>query len=147
MQEPRNIAKLRRWCIRKRGEGASVAEICTATQTPRRTFYNWWNRYQQHGPDALNPQSKRPPTIHRTSTETIDEIKTVRIRTGWCPHKIAGYLRTRGRSVGHMTVYRTLQASNLQPFTNQAQNQTNLQTMAKNAPQQPMAMRFEACRH
>ena len=113
MDETRDIAKLRRWCIRRHGEGLPVSEICTATQTPRRTFYNWWKRYRQHGLDGLNPQPKKPRTIHRTSTELMDEIKTVRMKTGWCPHKIAGYLRVQGRPVGHMTVYRTLQASGL----------------------------------
>jgi transposase InsO family protein len=113
MKNDRDIVKLRRWCIRKRGEGEPVSEICTATQIPRRTFYNWWNRYRQDGLDALNPQSKRPRTIHRTSAEMRDEIKKVRMKTGWCPHKIAGYLRVQGRPVGHMTVYRTLLASGL----------------------------------
>lgn len=113
MQKPRDIAKLRCWCIRKRGAGESVTEICTASQIPRRTFYNWWDRYRQRGLDGLNPQSKRPRTIHRTSEEIMDEIKAVRIRTAWCPHKIAGYLRTQGTPVGHMTVYRTLLASGL----------------------------------
>jgi putative transposase len=113
MENPRDIVRLRRWCIRKRGEGESISEICTATQTPRRTFYNWWNRYEQHGLDGLQPQSKTPRTIHRTPRQLADEIKAVRMKTGWCPHKIAGYLRTQGHPVGHMTVYRTLLASGL----------------------------------
>jgi putative transposase len=113
MGNDRDIVKLRRWCIRRHGEGVSVSEICTATQIPRRTFYNWWNRYRQHGLDGLNPQSKRPRAIHRTSTELVDEIKAVRMKTGWCPHKIAGYLGAQGRPVGHMTVYRTLLTSDL----------------------------------
>jgi len=113
MEKIRDIAKLRRWCIRKHGEGESVSEVCTATQIPRRTFYNWWGRYRENGLDGLNPQSRTPRRIHRTSAETADEIKTVRVRTGWGPHKIAGYLRTQGRPVGHMTVYRTLLSSGL----------------------------------
>jgi len=118
MEKTRDILKLRRWCIRKRGEGLRVSEICTATQTPRRTFYNWWDRYQQHGLDGLAPQSKRPQTIHRTPAQMADEIKAVRLKTAWCPHKIAGYLRTQGRPVGHMTVYRILRTSGLnQPLT------------------------------
>jgi len=113
MKRPRDVVKLRRWCIRRRGEGASVSEISTAAQIPRRTFYNWWNRYQQRGLEGLKPQSKRPHTIHRTPTQTVDEIKALRQRTSWCPHKIAGYLRTQGRPVGHMTVYRILRSSGL----------------------------------
>jgi transposase InsO family protein len=118
MEKTRDIFKLRGWCIRKHGEGVSVSEICTATQTPRRTFYNWWDRYREHGLDGLKPQSKRPQTIHRTTTELVDEVKEVRMKTAWCPHKIAGYLRTQGRPVGHMTVYRILRTSGLnRPLT------------------------------
>jgi len=29
MKKPRDIVKLRRWCIRRRGEGVPVSEICT----------------------------------------------------------------------------------------------------------------------
>ncbi|MGA2789576.1 MAG: hypothetical protein ABSF00_02275 [Candidatus Bathyarchaeia archaeon] len=40
METTRDVLKLRRSCIRKHGEEASVSEICTATQISRRTFYN-----------------------------------------------------------------------------------------------------------
>jgi hypothetical protein len=53
MEKTRDTLKLKRWCIRKRGEELSVVEISTATQTPRRTFYNWWNKYQQQGPPII----------------------------------------------------------------------------------------------
>jgi len=43
MENDRDIVKLRLWCIRRHGERVSVSEICTASQPPRRTFYNWWN--------------------------------------------------------------------------------------------------------
>ena len=118
MKNDRDVVKLRRWCIRKRGAGVSVSEICTASQIPRRTFYDWMRRYRQHGLEGFEPRSKRPHTIYRTPAEIVDEVKTVRVRTGWGPQKIAGYLRTQTRPVGHMTVYRTLQASGLnQPLT------------------------------
>lgn len=118
MREERDIARLKRWCIRKHGEGESVAEICAAAQIPRRTVYDWLRRYRLHGLEGLQPKSKRPHTIERTQTEIVDEIKTVRVRTGWGPQKIAGYLRTQGSPVGHMTVYRTLLAVGLnRPLT------------------------------
>jgi transposase InsO family protein len=113
MREERDIAKLKRWCMRRHGEGVSTGEICTAAKIPRRTFYDWLRRYRQHGLEGLNPKSTRPHMIHRTSVEILDEIKAVRIQTGWGPQKIAGYLRTQEHSVGHMTVYRTLLASGL----------------------------------
>lgn len=113
MDATRDILRLKRSCVRKHVGGASIAEICTAAQIPRRTFYNWWSRYRKHDLDGLKMQPKTPRTIHRTPTEVTDEIKAIRVRTGWGPHKIAGYLRTEGTPVGHMTVYRTLLASGL----------------------------------
>jgi len=113
MKKTRDIAKLRSWCIRRRGDGASVREICTTARIPRRTFYNWWNRYRKHGLEGLEPQSKRPHTIHRTSAQTTDEIIALRRKNGWSTQKIAGHLRTHGKPVGHMTVYRVLLSSGL----------------------------------
>ena len=116
--DDRDIIRLRRWCIRRHGKRVRVSKICTATQTPRRTFYNWWNRYRQQDLDGLNPRPTRPHTIHRTGTQTVQEIIALRRKTGWCPHKIAGYLRTQHRPVGHMTVYRILRTAGLnQPLT------------------------------
>jgi transposase InsO family protein len=111
MKGERDIARLKCWCIRRHGEGVSAVEIYTTAQIPRRTFYDWLRRYRLQGLEGLEPKSRRPHAIDRTPTEIVDEIKAVRVRTGWGPQKIAGYLRTRGRPVGHMTVYRTLLAS------------------------------------
>jgi len=113
MKRERDIARLKRWCIRRHGEGVSAVEICTTAKIPRRTLYDWLRRYRLQGLEGLEPRSRRPHAIDRTPTEIVDEIKAVRVRTGWGPQKIAGYLRTRGRPVGHMTVYRTLLASGL----------------------------------
>ena len=113
MKKPRDIVKLRRWCMRRRGESVSVNKICTSAQIPRRTFYNWLNNYRQHGPEGLEPRSKKPHTIHRTSSEVVEKVISIRQATDWCPHKIAGHLRTQGMPIGHMTVYRILCQSNL----------------------------------
>ena len=118
MRKTRDIARLKRWCIRRRGEGVPVIEICAAAQLPRRTFYDWWRRYRQHGLEGLTPKSRRPHTIHRTPNQVANEVITIRQKTAWCPHKIAGYLRTQGTPVGHMTVYRILRSSGLnRPLT------------------------------
>ena len=113
MEKTRDILKLRRWCIRKRGEGDSVSEICTAAQIPRRTFYNWLNHYRQDGLEGLEPRSRRPHTIHRTPSSIVEKVISTRQETDWCPHKIAGHLRIQGIPIGHMTVYRILTQSNL----------------------------------
>jgi transposase-like protein len=94
METTRDIIKLRRWCIRKHGERVSVSEICTASQIPRRTFYNWRQRYQEGGLERLlTDKNKIATTIHRTPEEIIAKVSQLRLETGWCPHKIAGYLR------------------------------------------------------
>jgi len=108
MEKTRDIAKLRRWCIRKHGEGVPVSEICTATQTPRRTFYNWWNRYETGGFDNLIDKSRKPNRTHETPPEVVDAVTELRRATCWCPHRIAGHLRKTGVPICHMTVYRIL---------------------------------------
>jgi transposase len=108
MKKTRDIVKLRRRCIRRKGEGVLVNEICTAAQIARRTFYNWWNRCEEGGFDNLIDRPRRPNIIHRTADETVRQIIDLRRETGWCRHRIAGYLRKNGVDVCHMTVYRVL---------------------------------------
>ncbi len=66
MKKPRDVVKLRRWCMRRRAEGVPVSEICTAAQIPRRTFYNWLSRYEAGGFENLTDKPTKPLTIHRT---------------------------------------------------------------------------------
>ena len=108
MKRMRDIVKLKRWCIRRRGEGVPVSEICALAQIPRRTFYNWWSRYEEGGFDSLIDRPRKPNTVHKTSDETANRITSLRRETGWCPHRIAGHLRKSGVEVCHMTVYRIL---------------------------------------
>jgi hypothetical protein len=103
MKKERDVAKLKRWCMRRHGEGVTADEICNTAQIPRSTFYDWLRRYREHGLEGFEPKSRRPHTIHRTPPEIVDEIKALRATTAWGPQKIAGYLRTQHRPVGHMT--------------------------------------------
>ena len=91
-------------CIGRRGEEVSVSEICTATQIPRRTFYNCWNRYENGGLQNLNDKPRKPSTTHRT----IKAVTYLRQVTGWCPHRIAGHVRKNAVEICHRTVYRIL---------------------------------------
>jgi len=113
MKKTRDIVKLRAWCMRRRGEGAPVREICTAAQIPRRTFYNWWNRYRECGLQGLKPRSRAPHTVHRTPPNTVENVLALRREKGWGPQLIAGYLRNQGTRVGSMTVYRILRQTGL----------------------------------
>ena len=114
MNEERDIAKLKRWCMRREGEGESVAEICAAAQIPRRTFYNWQHRYRQGGLERLiNDKPKTADTIHRTPEEVVAKVTHLRLETGWCPHKIAGYLTNQNMQISHMTAYRIIRQAGL----------------------------------
>jgi len=91
----------------------SVSEICIAAQIPRRTFYNWWSRYREGGFENLINKPRRPYMTHRTPREIVKAVTDLRRETGWCPHRIAGYLRKRGVNICHMTVYRILRREGL----------------------------------
>jgi putative transposase len=93
---------------KKKGGGVSVDEICTVAQIPRRTFYNWWRRYREGGFENLADKPRKPRTVHRIPDETVKAIIELRKERGWCPHRIAGYVRKKGVDVCHMTVYRVL---------------------------------------
>ncbi len=93
--------------------GVPVSGICTAAQIPRRTFYNWLSRYENGGFDNLTDKPRKPNTIHRTPDETVKAVTDLRRETGWCPHRIAGYLRKDGVEICHMTVYRILRREGL----------------------------------
>jgi len=125
MKKPRDIIRLRRWCIRRRGEGVPVGEICTAAQIPRRTFYNWWNRYQHCGLEGLKTRSRAPHNVHRIDPNIIDKVTQLRRTKSWGPQLIAGYLRSQGVEVGSMTVYRILCREGLNhPLTKPRQQRT-----------------------
>jgi transposase len=114
MKKTRDIVRLRRWCMRRRGEGAAVREICASAQIPRRTFYNWWNRYRLGGLEALNPMPRIPHTIHRTPPEAVEKILALRREKGWCPILIEGYLRrVESIQIGHTTIHRLLKQAGL----------------------------------
>jgi transposase InsO family protein len=114
MEKTRDILKLRRWCMRRDGEGASVSEICTATQIPRRTFYNWRHRYHEGGLERLlTDKPKIANTIHRTPEEVVAKASQLRLETGWCPQKIAGYLTKQNMEISHMTAYRIIRQAGL----------------------------------
>ena len=113
MRKERDILKLRHWCIRRRGEGVQVSEICITAQIPRRTFYNWWSKYQMYGLEGLEPRSTVPHNIHRVDSSIVEKATDLRRQKGWGPQLIAGYLTTQGIKVGSTTVYRILRREGL----------------------------------
>jgi len=61
MEKQRDKLKLRRWCIRRIIDGWSISMVGDHAQTPERTVYAWWNRFQWNGWAGLLDASRRPP--------------------------------------------------------------------------------------
>lgn len=102
----RDILRLRRWCIRRYKEGMHVTEICTLAKIPRRTFYNWLFKYRRY--HSLEDRSRNPHTTHKTDRAIASEIIKTRKENGWSPVKIEGYLRQKGITASHATVYKII---------------------------------------
>lgn len=109
----RNISKLRRWCIRRKLDGWPVTKICGHARIPRRTFYFWWKKYEEGGFEALEPQCRRPKTIHRTPKNIIDRVIEIRKAEDLNEKAIAAKLKGEGITVSHYTIYRYLSAHGL----------------------------------
>jgi transposase-like protein len=147
MNKTRDIVKLRRWCIRRRGEGDSVSEICTSAQIPRRTFYNWWNRYRQHGPEGLKPRPANTPHSLQNPTRNRPEDPHAETRERLVPHthrRIPTQSRVnRDRTHNHPPL---AQGGWIKQPTPEASQTEKLQALAAEASQQPLAMRPQSCR-
>jgi transposase InsO family protein len=91
-----------------------VTTICTSAQIPRRTFYNWWSRYRQHGVEGLDSRPRTPHTIHGTPPQLVEKILRLRQEKGWCPILIEEYLRrVESIEIGHATIHRLLKQAGL----------------------------------
>jgi len=100
--------KKKRWIIRKRLKEWDINKICSHARISRFTFYYHWNNYQQYSWEGLEPKSRRPHTIHRTSQDVINKILKLRKKYEWGPNKIEGYLKNRNIQIGHNTIYRII---------------------------------------
>jgi transposase InsO family protein len=88
--------------------GASVCWICGHYGVSRKTFYYHLRNFRREGWSGLGAKSHRPHLIHSTPQKTVDWIVQLRENYGWGPNRIEGYLKQKGTSVGHSTVYRVL---------------------------------------
>ena len=104
----RDWDRLKRWVIRKRLGGWSVAEICEHGQISRDMFYRWWNRYRAEGWDGLKDRPRGRLKGSEISGELRRSIVRLRKRYEWGPNKIEGYLEQRGFNVPHNRVYRII---------------------------------------
>jgi len=88
--------------------GASVCWICDRYGVSRKTFYYHLRNFRKEGWAGLGLRSHRPHVIRKTPQETVDLVLQLREDYGWGPNRIEGYLKKKGMSIGHSTVYRVL---------------------------------------
>jgi len=113
MEKQRDKLKLRRWCVRRIINGWSVSKVADHAQTPQRTVYAWWNRFQWNGWVGLSDASRRPHTIHRLPTETVEKVLEVRRTHGWCSEAIEAHLKAHGIQVSHGSIHTILKANQM----------------------------------
>jgi transposase InsO family protein len=71
----------------------NVAKTCRYYGIARRTYYFWWNRYQEYGLDGLKDRSKRPHHSPRaTKPQVVEKIVYLRQHYYFGPFKIQMYL-------------------------------------------------------
>ena len=113
MEKQRDKLKLRRWCVRRIIDGWAVSKVADHAQTPQRTVYAWWNRFQWNGCVGLTDASRRPHRIHRLPEETIQKVLEVRRREDWCSETIAAYLQRQKIQVSSGSVHNILKQNQL----------------------------------
>jgi len=113
LDKRREKLKLRRWCVRKIIQDWPVRKVADHAQTPLRTVYDWWYRFQRKGGEGLADTSRRPHTIHRLPHETVEKVLHVRRTQGWCSEAIEAYLKAQGVHVSHGSIYTILKKHQL----------------------------------
>jgi len=101
----RDWDRLKRWIVKRRLEGWSVAEICVQAQISRDMFYRWWNRYRAEGWVGLGRKPKGRPKGSEINAQLRRKIVMLRKRYEWGPNKIEGYLKQGGFNVPHNRIY------------------------------------------
>lgn len=79
-------------------ELGSVQEVCRKFGISRKTFYKWYNRYQQSkgASTALTDRSRRPHTFPKaTPVENIQILKEAKEETGFGQRRLRAYLEKR----------------------------------------------------
>ena len=83
---------------------------------PRRTFYRWYDRYLEGGPDALEDKSSRPNRVwNRIPGNRQDQIIEMALeRSDLSPRELAvTFTDSKGYFVSESSVYRLLKAHDL----------------------------------
>lgn len=119
----RDIIKLRKWCIRRYNEDTPVTRICALAQIPKRTFYNWLEKFKSL--NTVENLSRAPHATCRISAGVVNKILTIRKMTNRNEYAITSYLGRQGIPISHTSVYRILKKNNLiTPLTKPRQQRT-----------------------
>jgi transposase InsO family protein len=88
----------------------NVSKTCRYYGIARRTYYFWWNRYQQYGLEGLKDRSRRPLHSPRaTKPQIIEKIVYLRQHYYFGPQKIQMYLeRYHNIGMAKTSIYRIL---------------------------------------
>jgi len=113
LEKTKDKLKLHRWCIRRLLQGWPVSNVADHAQTPQRTIYAWWNRFQWNEWVGLTDASRRPHRIHTLPKETVQKVLEVRRREGWCSETIAAYLQRQKVQVSSGSVHSILKQNQL----------------------------------
>lgn len=93
-QETRKMDERTRFVLKVRDEGMSVAQACRDFNVSRKTGYKWLKRFDEHGIEALDDQSRAPKTSPNKTPDHLRE-RIVRLRRRyptWGSRKLRAYL-------------------------------------------------------
>ncbi len=92
--------------------GRPVIEVCGHYGISCKTFYKWYNRYQESGRDfhVLKDRSRHPHSHPRSVPKRVEErVVAMRQKTRYGPRRIAYCLAQEGITISAYGVYRVLQ--------------------------------------
>jgi transposase InsO family protein len=98
------------------GSSLSVRRTLTEIGLPRSTFYAWYKRYLEGGPEALEDRKPRPRAVWNKIPDRVREkvIETALLHTELSPRELACRMTDReGEFLSESSVYRILKAADL----------------------------------
>ncbi len=98
------------------GSSLSVRRSLTEIGLPRSTFYAWYKRYLEGGPEALEDRKPRPQAVWNRIPERIRAkvIETALVHTELSPRQLACRITDQeGEFLSESSVYRILKAADL----------------------------------
>ena len=90
----------------------SARKVCDRFKISRKTFYKWWNRFQQSGynSETLKDQSRKPRrSPHATPKDVVAQLIQAHIETGFGQRRLKSYLEEKYNiSLSEHTIWKLL---------------------------------------